>query len=210
MDNIIPDINWQDEKIFTVLLAAFIAFIAWLAKSFVEKPFDNSRETFFNFAEKRIHILSVIKTHLVFISLFPQDEKAKSKLQEILLKDGSTGFLSKESLNNVIEISISKKVNEKKLLSTIASLDYELALQIEKIKNDYSFYIRYSGNSPYKKILGYVFMMIKSVLWVTSAVFLLFILIKFILNLSIIWITIVIAITLALIWLIEKYFLHKL
>ena len=208
MAYIIPDIDFQDEKIIAILLAAFIAFVAWLAKSFVEKPFNDSRETFFSFAEKRIQILSLIKTHLVFISLFPKDLKTKEKLQEILLKDGSTGFLNKETLNTSIEISINKDVNEKKILSTIADIDAELTLQIGKIQKENLLYIKYASTNPFKKVLGYIFMLIKSILWLTAAGLILFLTMRFILGLSSIWIIIVVGFILILIWLIEKYFLH--
>jgi len=208
MDSVIETIDWAGESAVPIFLAATIAFVAWLAKSFIEKPFDNARETFFSFAEKRIKILSTIKTHLVFISLSPYDAKTKLRLQELLLKDGSIGFLDKEMLNNTIEISVKESVGEKKLLATITQIDSQLTLQIDKIRAEYSFYIRFAGNSPFKKALGYVLMMVQSVVWITITVVCILLMAKGLVLLPMIWATIIAAIIIAVIWLLEKYLLR--
>ncbi|OGJ86550.1 MAG: hypothetical protein A2487_13425 [Candidatus Raymondbacteria bacterium RifOxyC12_full_50_8] len=203
------NIDWHNDKIFSVLLVALIAFVAWLSKRLIEKPFDDSRKTYFNFAEKRIRILSLIKTRLIYISLFPVNHKLKEELQNTLLSNGDLGLLNRDMLNMLIELSVNKEVNEKRLLNGISNIDSELALQIGKIKDEYSFYVRYSGVSPYKKVLGYIIITTKSILSLTLICLLSFLLIRFILGLTGLWIAISIIVILILVWLTEKHVLHK-
>lgn len=207
--DMIPKVDLNNDAVVALLLALLIAFITWLAKSFIEKPFENSRETFFRFVEARIQILSVARAHLINISLFPTQPGEKDKLKEMLLQDRTTGFLSRKMLNDVFEIATEKSVNEKKLFATIASIDKELASQIHAIHRDYSFYLRFAGNSPAKKILGYATVMLKSVLLIGIVITTSFFLIRALLSVS--WVLLVLTLTFALVlaWLFEKRLLRR-
>jgi len=139
------------------LLTTLIAFISWLIKSLVEKPIAESKNTFNKFLEKRIEILTEVKTRLNFIAYFPEGQENldyKNQLQEIILKDGKTGYLSKETFDAVLKISIDPKTDEKLLFSTIKKIDEDLYLQISKIQDEISFYRKFSNYNPLRRVFG--------------------------------------------------------
>jgi len=106
IESIIKNAN-PDVVIF--LLTTLIAFISWLVKSLVERPIAESKNTFNKFLEKRIEILTEIKARLNFIAYFPKGKENldyKNQLQKIILKDGKTGYLNKETFDSVLKISI--------------------------------------------------------------------------------------------------------
>lgn len=139
------------------LLTTLIAFISWLVKSLVEKPLTESKNTFTKYFDKRIEILTEIKTRLNFIAYFPEGKdnlKYKKKLQTILLTDGKAAYLSKEVYDNVLRISIDRKTDEKLLLSTIKSIDEELYKKISKVQEEINFYRRFSNYNPFRRFVG--------------------------------------------------------
>ena len=92
------------------LLTTFVAFFSWLVKSLVEKPLSESKNTFTKYFDKRIEILNEVKTRLNFIAYFPEGDDSlnyKNQLQTLLLTEGKAAYLSKESYDNVLRISIS-------------------------------------------------------------------------------------------------------
>lgn len=154
IESIIQNAN-PDVVIF--LLTTLIAFISWLVKSLVEKPIAESKTTFHKFLEKRIEILTEIKARLCFIAYFPKGKENldyKNQLQETILKDGKTGYLSKETFDSVIKISIDPETSEKLLLETIQNIDKDLYQQISKIQDEISFYRRFSNYNPLKRFVG--------------------------------------------------------
>ena len=154
IEKIITNAN-PDVVIF--LLTTLIAFISWLIKSLVEKPIAESKNTFNKFLEKRIEILTEAKTRLNFIAYFPEGQENldyKNQLQEIILKDGKTGYLSKETFDAVLKISIDPKTEEKLLLATIKKIDEDLYLQISKIQDEISFYRKFSNYNPLRRVFG--------------------------------------------------------
>jgi len=154
IEKIITNAN-PDVVIF--LLTTLIAFISWLIKSLVEKPIAESKNTFNKFLEKRIEILTEVKTRLNFIAYFPEGQENldyKNQLQEIILKDGKTGYLSKETFDAVLKISIDPKTDEKLLFSTIKKIDEDLYLQISKIQDEISFYRKFSNYNPLRRVFG--------------------------------------------------------
>lgn len=139
------------------LLTTLIAFISWLVKSLVEKPLTESKNTFTKYFDKRIEILTEVKTRLNFIAYFPESEdnlEYKNQLQMILLTDGKAAYLSKEVYDNVLRISIDPKTEEKLLLATIKSIDGELYKKISKVQDEINFYIRFSNYSPLRRFVG--------------------------------------------------------
>ena len=98
-------------------------------KSLVEKPLTESKNTFTKYFDKRIEILTEVKTRLNFIAYFPEGDESleyKNQLQTILLTDGKAAYLSKEVYDNVLRIAIDPKTDEKLLLATIINIDEEL------------------------------------------------------------------------------------
>lgn len=160
------------------LLTTFAAFISWIVKSLVEKPISESKNTFNKFLEKRIEILTEVKTRLNFIAYFPTGEESltfKNQLQEIILKDGKTGYLSKETFASVLKISIDKNTDEKLLLKTIKDIDTELYLQISKVQDEISFYRRFSNYNPLKRFIGLTLLSIQYIISLALVISILYI-----------------------------------
>ncbi|MGC1632463.1 MAG: hypothetical protein WA749_10170, partial [Gelidibacter sp.] len=91
-------INGANPNVVIFLLTTFIAFVSWLVKSLVEKPLSESKNTFTKYFDRRIEILTEVKTRLNFIAYFPEGEDSldyKNQIQSILLTDGKSAYLSK-------------------------------------------------------------------------------------------------------------------
>ncbi|MEO2071204.1 MAG: hypothetical protein ABGW99_07665 [Zunongwangia sp.] len=144
-------------NIIIFLLTTLVAFISWLIKGLVEKPLTESKNTFVRYFDKRIEILTEIKTRLNFIAYFPKGEdnlNYKEQLQTILLSDGKAAYLSKEIYDDVLRISIDEETDENLLLKTIEKLDEELYLKISKIQEEIEFYRSFSNYSPFRRFIG--------------------------------------------------------
>jgi hypothetical protein len=161
------------------LLTTLIAFISWLVKSLVEKPITESKNTFNKYLEKRIEILTEVKSRLNFIAYFPIGQENldyKNQLQEIILKDGKTGYLSKETFDSVVKISIDPKTDEKLLLETIKKIDEDLYLQISKIQDEISFYRKFSNYNPLKRFVGIALLSLQYIISLSLVISVLFLL----------------------------------
>ncbi len=155
--DIVTIIKEANPNVVVFLLTTFVAFISWLIKSLVEKPLTESKNTFTKYFDKRIEILTEVKTRLNFIAYFPEGEdnlEYKNQLQTLLLTDGKAAYLSKEVYNNVLRIAIDEKTNETLLLDTIKKIDEELYLKISKVQDEIEFYRRFSNYSPFRRFVG--------------------------------------------------------
>jgi hypothetical protein len=149
------------------LLTSLIAFISWIIKGLIEKPINESKTTFNKFLEKRIEILFEIKAKLDCIAYFPRgkdSEKFKEQLQDLLLKDGRACHLNQNDFDNVLKISITPETNEKLLLETIKSLDEDLFSQISKIRDEITFYKKFSNYNPFKRFIGITLLVLQYIL----------------------------------------------
>lgn len=167
IETIIKEAN-PDIVIF--LLTTIIAFISWLVKSLVEKPITESKNTFMKYFDKRIEILTEVKTRLNFIAYFPEGEDSleyKNQLQTLLLTDGKGAYLSKETYDNVLRISIDPKTDEKLLLETIKGIDEELYKKISKIQEEINFYRRFSNYNPLRRFVGITILSLQYVISLT-------------------------------------------
>ena len=163
-------ISSANPDILIFLLTALLAFISWLIKSLVENPISQSKETFNKYFEKRIEILTEVKTRLNLIAYFPQGKdnlEYKKQLQDIILRDGKVAYLSKETFDAVIKIAIDLKTDEKLLLGTISKIDHELYAQISKVQDEISFYRRFSNYNPAKKFISLSLLSIQYILSLT-------------------------------------------
>lgn len=170
-------INSANPDLAIFLLATLVAFVSWLIKSLVEKPITESKNTFNKFLEKRIEILTEVKTRLNFIAYFPEGDENlvyKNQLQEIILKDGKTGYLNKEIFDSIIKIAIDPKTDEKLLLITIKKIDDDLYLQISKIKDEITFYRRFSNYNPFKRFVGFTLLSLQYIISLSIVIFVLF------------------------------------
>ena len=150
-------LNRADPNVVVFLLTILAAFISWLIKGLVEKPLSESKKTFNNLFEKRIEVLTEVKTRLNFILYFPvgkENIEYKKQLQEIFLKDGKTVYLGKDIFQSVMKIAIDPTTDEKLLLKTIRRIDEELNSQISKIQDEISFYKKFLNYSPLKRFVG--------------------------------------------------------
>jgi len=155
--DIVAIIKEANPNVIVFLLMTFVAFISWLIKSLVEKPLTESKNTFTKYFDKRIEILTEVKTRLNFIAYFPEGEdnlEYKNQLQKILLTDGKAAYLSKEVYDNVLRIAIDEKTNETLLLDTIKKIDEELYLKISKVQDEIEFYRCFSNYSPFRRFVG--------------------------------------------------------
>lgn len=174
IETIIKEAN-PDVVIF--LLTTIVAFISWLVKSLVEKPITESKNTFTKYFDKRVEILTEVKTRLNFIAYFPDGDDSleyKNQLQTLLLTDGKAAYLSKEIYDNVLRISIDPKTNEKLLLETIKGIDEELYKKISKIQEEINFYRRFSNYNPLKRFVGITFLSLQYVISLTIVLAFLF------------------------------------
>lgn len=159
------------------LLTTMVAFISWLVKSLVEKPLTESKNTFTKYFDKRIEILTEVKTRLNFIAYFPEGDENldyKNQLQAILLTDGKAAYLSKEIYDNVLRIAIDPKTDENLLLATIKNIDEELYKKISKVQDEINFYRRFSNYSPLKRFVGITLLSLQYVISLTTIVAFLF------------------------------------
>ncbi|NWJ51904.1 MAG: hypothetical protein HXX14_13675 [Bacteroidetes bacterium] len=148
------------------LFTSFVAFLSWLVKSLVEKPILESKNTFNNFFEKRIEILVEVNTRLNFIAYFPkgkESEDFKKQLQEIILRDGKTGYLNKNTFDSILKISIDSVTDENLLLNTIKEINEDLNLQISKIQDEIKFYRRFSNFNPFRRFVGFALLSLQYV-----------------------------------------------
>jgi len=140
------------------LMTSFIAFTSWIVKGLVEKPINDSKDTFNKFLEKRIKFLFEIKARLNLIAYFIQEQgecdKFKEEIQNLLLKDGRACYLNKEDFDKVLNISITPEISEELLLEAITNIDEDLYSQISKIQDEVSFYRKFSNYNPFKKFVG--------------------------------------------------------
>lgn len=167
LETIIKEAN-PDVVIF--LLTTIVAFISWLIKSLVEKPITDSKNTFTKYFDKRVEILTEVKTRLNFIAYFPEGDDSleyKNQLQTLLLTDGKAAYLSKDTYDNVLRISIDPKTDEKLLLETIKGIDEELYKKISKIQEEINFYRRFSNFSPLRRFVGITFLSLQYVISLT-------------------------------------------
>jgi len=163
------------------LVTTLLAFISWLVKSLIEKPITESKNTFNKFLEKRIEILTEVKTRLNFIAYFPTGQENldyKNQLQEILLKDGKTGYLSKETFDAVLKISIDPQTDETLLLETINKINVDLYSQISKIYDEINFYRRFSNYNPLRRFVGLTLLILQYILSLSLVISILVLLIN--------------------------------
>jgi len=175
--DIMTIIKEANPNVVIFLLTTMVAFISWLVKSLVEKPLTESKNTFTKYFDKRIEILTEVKTRLNFIAYFPEGDENldyKNQLQAILLTDGKAAYLSKEIYDNVLRIAIDPKTDEKLLLATIKNIDEELYKKISKVQDEINFYRRFSNYSPLKRFVGITLLSLQYVISLTTIVAFLF------------------------------------
>lgn len=178
--DIMTIINKANPNIVIFLLTTFVAFISWIVKSLVEKPLIESKNTFTKYFDKRIEILTEVKTRLNFIAYFPEGDENleyKEQLQTILLTEGKATYLSKEVYDNVLRISIDPNTDEKLLLDTIKKIDEELSKKISKVQDEINFYRRFSNYSPLKRFVGITLLSLQYIISLTIIVASLFLII---------------------------------
>jgi hypothetical protein len=168
--DIVTIIKEANPNVVIFLLTTFVAFISWLVKSLVEKPLTESKNTFTKYFDKRIEILTEVKTRLNFIAYFPEGNENldyKNQLQTILLTDGKAAYLSKEVYDNVLRIAIDPKTDEKLLLATIKNIDEELYKKISKVQDEIIFYRSFSNYSPIKRFVGITILSLQYIIALT-------------------------------------------
>lgn len=156
-----------DSNLLVFLLTSLIAFVTWLIKGSIEKPINDSKQTFEKTYNIRIEIMTEIKNRLSLILYFKEGSdnlKFKEEIQQLLLKDGKSAYLSKEVLDNLLRLSIEETNNESLIIKTIKLIDKELYLIISKIEDEVSFYRKFSNFNPFKKLVGIILLALQNII----------------------------------------------
>lgn len=155
---IIRFLQGVDKELLGILITSLIAFLCWIVKGLIEVPLTNSKEVFFKYFDKRIEILGDIKVRLAIIASFPGDESKpyKEQLQQILLNDGKAAYLDSDILAQILDVSITPRTVEPKLLNAIQNVNLALAAAIGKVEQSNNFYSKYANVDPIKRIIGYL------------------------------------------------------
>jgi hypothetical protein len=96
-----------DSNLLVFLLTSLIAFVAWIIKGAIEKPINDSKITFEKTFNIRIEILTEVKNRLSLILYFKNDDETKvykEQIQDLLLKDGKSAYLSKIIFGQLFKI----------------------------------------------------------------------------------------------------------
>lgn len=166
--DLIQSIKDADSNLLVFLLTSLIAFISWIIKGAIEKPITESKSTFEKTFNTRIEILTEIKNRLSLILYFEKDrkenKKIKEQIQELLLRDGKSAYLSKEVLDNTLKISIDEQDEIELIKTTITKINEELYKIISKIEDEISFYRKFSNFNPLRKIIGIVLLALQNII----------------------------------------------
>lgn len=152
-----------DVNLLIFLLTALVGFISWLVKGIIEAPLSSAKNTFDKHFNTRIEILTEIKNRLALILYLTNGDnnddidKFKSEIQEILLKDGKSAYISKDILDYALNISVLPETDINKIHLTIKLIDKELNSSISKVNEELQFYHKFSNHNPIKRILGLTF-----------------------------------------------------
>ncbi|MFB3386606.1 hypothetical protein [Flavobacterium sp. LAR06] len=186
-----------------------IAFLTWLLKSLIENPITESKVTFQKYTDKRIEILTEIKTRLNFIAYFPgekESEEFKNQIQEILLKDGRAGYLNKETYSAILKISIDLKTDETLLIKTIKEIDADLYLQISKIQDEIIFYRKFSNYNPLRRLVGILILTAHYIITMILSIGIVYLFIYSLVHTTIIGNVLVLIVALGIVYLINNWF----
>jgi len=156
-----------DSNLLVFLLTSIIAFLTWIIKGSIEKPINDSKLTFEKTFNIRVEIMTEIKNRLSLILYFKEGDENlqfKEEIQNILLKDGKSAYLSKNILDNLLRLSIEKENNEELIRTTINLIDSELYLIISKLEDEISFYRKFSNFNPLKKIIGIILLALQNII----------------------------------------------
>lgn len=201
-------LNEANPNLVIFLLTTLIAFVSWLLKSLIENPINESKTTFNKFLDKRIEILTEVKSRLNFIAYFPKGDDSlnyKNQLQEIILKDGRTGYLNKETFDSILKIAINPETNETLLLETIKKIDEDLYLQISKIQDEISFYRRFSNYNPIKRFVGLTLLTLQYIISFALVIVVLFFLIYLFFEFNLVVKIILVLFLFISVYLLDKY-----
>ncbi len=156
-----------DSNLLVFLLTSLIAFISWVVKGAIEKPINESKSTFEKVFNNRIEILTEIKNRLCLILYFEnnqeESEKFKKEIQKLLLQDGRSAYLSKETLDNSLRISIDEENDKELIKKTINKINIELYKIISKVEDEIHFYRKFSNYNPIKRSIGIVSLVFQNI-----------------------------------------------
>lgn len=156
-----------DSNLLVFLLTSIIAFLTWIIKGSIEKPINDSKQTFEKTFNIRVETMTEIKNRLSLILYFKEGDENlqfKEEIQQILLKDGKSAYLSKNILDNLIRLSIEKENNKELIETTINLIDSELYLIISKLEDEINFYRKFSNFNPLKKIIGIILLALQNII----------------------------------------------
>lgn len=163
----IETLKSADSNLLVFLLTSSVAFVTWIIKGSIEKPINDSKQTFEKTFNIRIEIMTEIKNRLSLILYFKEGKdnlKFKEEIQHLLLRDGKSAYLSKKILDNLLRLSIEKVNNEILIKETINLIDTELYLIISKLEDEISFYRKFSNFNPLKKVIGIALLAIQNII----------------------------------------------
>jgi len=209
--DIIQTIKDSNPSLIIFFITSLIAFLTWMIKGIIEKPISDSKLMFEKTYSIRIEILTEIKNRLSLILYFKdgkENKKFKEQIQELILKDGKTAYLSKEVLDNVILISITDENDNELIKKTIDLINTDLYKIISKIEDEIKFFKKFSNYNPLKKSIGIILISLQNLISFFIIGFILFINIYWLLNGSV-GLQILVGIILILLLFISDWWLKK-
>lgn len=154
-----------DVNLLIFLLTTLVAFISWLIKGIIEAPLKSAKSTFEKYFQNRIEVLTELKNRLsLILYLLNGDEesnkkgidKFKEEIQNILLSNGKSAYISKDILDYTLNISVIPENDTNKIKTTIGKIDEELFSAISKVNDELDFHRKFSNYSPIKRLLGLI------------------------------------------------------
>lgn len=171
-----------DSNLLVFLLTSLIAFVAWIIKGAIEKPINDSKITFEKTFNIRIEILTEVKNRLSLILYFKNDDETKvykEQIQDLLLKDGKSAYLSKIILDNCLRLSIDENGNEALVKETISLIDIELFQLISKVEDEITFFRKFSHFNPLSKVIGITLLALQNIITILLIGLIIYIIVSF-------------------------------
>ena len=157
--------------------------------------------------------MTEIKNRLSLILYFEKDrkenKKIKEQIQELLLRDGKSAYLSKEVLDNTLKISIDEQDEIELIKTTITKINEELYKIISKIEDEISFYRKFSNFNPLRKIIGIVLLALQNIIMFLLVGLIVFYLVFFFIQSEMCGKILIVAISIILLYLSNWYLSKK-
>ncbi len=204
---ILNNLASTDGRIVAALVTILAGFIAWIYREVTYKPLQDSRETFYRHAEKRILVLSEIRNILMILRGNRKEVSAKDKLKEILQSE-EIGYLDETMNYDLIEIAYGS-FDENLLWKVQGEIKDELITLLGQIEKENNHFLDQARQSILGRVLQFLVFTIKIILISGILLVALFYFVTFIIFLGWGWKIAVIILTILLVLILNsRWFRH--